>query len=73
MSPLPSNTKLLVLYNPVSQNLGYTATVTAEPQNAATAGVCFSVAHVDMAIDGSKMLVRNLWPAVTISNIKSMT
>jgi hypothetical protein len=58
MSPLLSNTKLLVLYNPVSQNLGYTATVTAEPQNAATADVCFSIAHVDLAIDGSKMLVR---------------
>jgi hypothetical protein len=73
MSPLLSNTKLLVLYNPVSQNLGYTATVTAQPQNAATADVFFLVALVDMAFDGSKILVRNLWPAVTTSIIKSMT
>lgn len=46
------NTKLLGLYDEVSQDLGFGAVTAVNPRNAGAADISFTSGYVDMAIDG---------------------
>ncbi|HUH29037.1 M20/M25/M40 family metallo-hydrolase [Gelidibacter sp.] len=46
------NTKLLKVYNTVSQDLGFGAVEAVNPRNAGAADISFTSGYVDMALDG---------------------
>ena len=52
LAPSEGNSKLLELYNGVSQDLGFGKVIAVNPRKAGAADISFTAGYVDMAMDG---------------------
>ena len=52
MEPSAGNTQLLVMYNEISQQLGFGEVKAVNPRKAGAADISFTATYVDMAMDG---------------------